>query len=112
MVTLSSWREAMGLSFKKLAGAVVVVLIAGYAFFALQGPQGIPGLMAKRRQIQDFEKQNAALARKIEEQRGRIGRLRDSQPDQDLEIRQRLKLVKPDEKVFILQDQSPAPSAR
>jgi len=102
----------MGLSFKKLAGAVVVLLIAGYAFFALQGSQGIPGLMAKRRQIQDFEKQNAALARKIEEQRGRIGRLRDSQSDQDLEIRQRLKLVKPDEKVFILQDQSSTPSAR
>ncbi|HVN05024.1 MAG TPA: septum formation initiator family protein [Bryobacteraceae bacterium] len=102
----------MGLSFKKLAGAAVVLLIAGYAFFALQGSQGIPGLMSKHRQIQQFEKQNADLARKIEEERARISRLRDSQSDQDLEIRQRLKLVKPDEKVFILQDQPPTPSAR
>ena len=99
----------MKLSFTKLAGAAVLFLIAGYVFIALQGPQGIPGLLEKRRLIQDYEKKNAELARKIEEQRARIGRLSDSKSDQELEIRQRLKLVKPDEKVFILQDPAPAP---
>ena len=84
---------------------VAGVLIAGYAVVALGGPQGIPGLIEKRKQVQDLEKRNAALAREIEQKRARIGRLRDNETDQELEIRQRLKLVKPDEKVFMLQDQ-------
>lgn len=89
----------------KLAYALVALMIAGYALFALRGPQGIPGLVDKRHQIQDLEKRNADLAREIEQKRARITRLRDSQSEQELEIRQRLKLVKPDEKVFILQEQ-------
>ncbi len=96
-------------SFTKFAGIVAVLAVAAYALIALQGQQGIPGLVEKRRLIQEYEKKNADLARKIEEQRARIGRYSDSKADPDLEIRQRLKLVKPNEKVFILQDQPPAP---
>jgi len=95
--------------FHKIAGAAALLLIAGYAFFALQGPQGIPGLIEKRRLIQEYTKKNEELARKIEQQRARIGRFNDSTSDQDLQIRQRLKLVKPNEKVFILQDAPAAP---
>lgn len=84
---------------------MALLAVAGYALIALQGPQGVPGLIDKRRQIQEYEKKNADLARRIEEERARIGRLSDSKADPELEIRQRLKLVKPDEKVFILQDQ-------
>jgi len=91
--------------FTRFAFAAALLLIAGYAFVALRGPQGIPGLLEKRRQIQELEKHNSELAREIEQKREHINRLRDSESDQDLEIRQRLKLVKPDEKVFILQDQ-------
>lgn len=90
--------------FTRFAYAAAALLIAGYAFVALRGPSGIPGLLDKRRQIQELEKHNGALAREIEQKRAHIERLRQSQSDQDLEIRQRLKLVKPDEKVFILQD--------
>jgi cell division protein FtsB len=97
-------------SFTKFVGAVAVLLVAGYAFFALQGPQGIPGLIEKRRLIQEYEKKNANMARKIEEERARIGRFNEGKSDQELAIRQRLKLVKPDEKVFILQDPPAAPS--
>lgn len=95
-------------SYTKFAGLVALFAIAGYALIALQGPAGIPGLVEKRRQIQEYEKRNADLARKIEEERARINRFSDGKSDPDLEIRQRLKLVKPDEKVFILQD-SPVP---
>jgi len=63
--------------------------------------------MEKRRLIREYEKKNADLMRKIEEQRARIGRYSDS-PSEEMQIRQRLKLVKPGEKVFILQD-PPAP---
>ena len=89
----------------KCVYAVAVMLIVGYAFFALRGPQGIPGLIEKRREIQALEERNSVLARENEEKRARISRLRDNQTVQELEIRRRLKLVKPDEKVFILQDQ-------
>ena len=92
-------------SFRMLAGVAALLFLAGYAFIALRGPQGIPGLLEKRQQIHELEKRNAVLAREIEQKRDRINRLRDNQTDQELEIRQRLKLVKPDEKVFILQDQ-------
>jgi cell division protein FtsB len=98
-------------SFTKFAGIVALLGVASYAVIALQGPQGIPGLMEKRRLIQEYEKKNAELVRKIEEQRARIGRFSDSKSDPELQIRQRLKLVKPDEKVFILQDQAPAQPA-
>lgn len=97
-------------SITRFVGAAALLLLAGYAFVALQGPQGVPALMEKRRQIREYEKQNADLARKIEEQRARIDRFSDSPSGQELEIRQRLKLVKPDEKVFILQDPPPPPA--
>jgi len=90
--------------FTRFACAAAVLLMAGYAFVALRGPRGIPGLLDKQRQIQELEKRNGLLAREIEQKRAHIERLRENQSDQDLEIRQRLKLVKPDEKVFILQD--------
>jgi cell division protein FtsB len=96
----------------RFAGAAALLLLAGYAFIALRGPQGIPGLMEKRRLIRDYETQNADMARKIEQQRARIGRFSDNPSGQEMEIRQRLKMVKPGEKVFILQDPpSPPPSA-
>ena len=97
-------------SITRFAGAAALLLLAGYAFIALQGPQGVPALMEKRRQKREYEKKNADLARQIEEQRARIGRFSDSPSGQELEIRQRLKLVKPDEKVFILQDPQPQPA--
>jgi cell division protein FtsB len=97
-------------SFTRFAGVAALLLLAGYAFIALQGPQGIPGLMEKRRLIREYEQKNADMVRTIEEQRARIGRYTDS-PSGELEIRQRLKLVKPDEKVFILQDPPSQPSS-
>ena len=96
-------------SLTRIAGGAALVLLVGYELIALQGQQGIPGLIEKRRQIRDYEKKNADLARKIEEQRARIDRFSDgSTSGPEMQIRQRLKLVKPGEKVFILQD-PPAP---
>ncbi|MGD0361853.1 MAG: septum formation initiator family protein [Bryobacteraceae bacterium] len=97
-------------SLSRLAGAAALLALTGYAFVALQGPQGVPGLMEKRRLIREYEKKNADMARKIEEQRSRIDRFSGSPSGPDQEIRQRLKLVKPDEKVFMLQDPPSAPA--
>ncbi|HYM05129.1 MAG TPA: septum formation initiator family protein [Terriglobales bacterium] len=86
-------------------GYVLVVLVAaGYVFVTLRGPQGIPALKEKQKQIRTIEQQNADLAREIELRRERIHRLEEDDSEQELEIRQRLKLVRPGEKVFILQE--------
>ena len=91
-------------SVAKIGYGVAVLAAASYAFVALQGPQGIPALMEKQKQIRTLERENADLAKEIEGRRERIKRLREDESAQELEIRQRLKLVRPGEKVFILQD--------
>jgi cell division protein FtsB len=91
-------------SLAKIGYAIAILLVAGYAFITLRGPQGVPALAEKRRQIQELEQSNAVLAREVELRRERIERLRESPSVQELEIRQRLKLVQPDERVYILQD--------
>ena len=89
-------------SVAKLGYAVAVLIAASYAFVTLRG--GIPALMQKQKEIRTLERQNADLAREIEFRRERIQRLREDESEQELEIRQRLKLVRPGEKVFILQE--------
>lgn len=78
------------------------LVVASYAIFTLRGPTGIPGLIEKRRQIELLDKRNAALAQEIERKREHIQRLTNNPAEQELEIRQRLKLVRPDEKVYVL----------
>ena len=87
----------------KVCYAAVILAAIGYAFFTLRGPNGIPALLEKRAQIRELEKRNQTLAREIELKREKIRRLRESQSEQEMEIRQRLKLVRPGEKVFILE---------
>ena len=91
-------------SIAKLGYAVAVLVAASYALVTLRGPQGIPALVQKQKEIRVLEKENADLAREIEFRREHIQRLREDQSEQELVIRQRLKLVWPGEKVFILQE--------
>ncbi|SRR6266508_4098031 len=94
----------------KITFATAILLIVGYAAFIMHGPQGIPGLRQRREEIRALEKQNQDLAREVEHKRERIQRLREDRSEQEMEIRQRLKLVRPGEKVFILQDQEQKPA--
>ena len=92
----------------KLLSVIAVLAAFGFAFSSLRGPQGVPAWLEKRDELRRLEEENAALARQIQAKRERIERLRRSQTEQEMEIRQRLKLVRPDEKVFILDDPAPA----
>lgn len=94
----------MKISAVRTAYALIVLLGVIYAFIALRGPNGIPGLIAKRREVQEYEQINARLHREIEQKQERIERLKDNPGEQEYEIRQRLKLAKPGEKIFILDD--------
>jgi cell division protein FtsB len=86
----------------KISLAVTILVAASYALVTLR--DGIPALMQRQKEIRAMEKQNADLNRDIEFRRARIDRLREDESAQELEIRRSLKLVRPGEKVFILQD--------
>jgi len=86
----------------KISYMVAVLVAASYALVTLR--DGIPALMQRRADVRALEKQNAELHRDIEFRRARIERLREDESVQELEIRERLKLVRPGEKVFILQE--------
>jgi hypothetical protein len=86
----------------KLAYAIAFLMVVSYAVITLRGPHGINALMAKRHEIQKMEDSNLRLHQEIERTREHIKRLEASPGDQELEIRERLKLVNPTDKVFII----------
>lgn len=92
----------MKASLKKSGKLLVMVLALTYAVIALRGPRGLPSLAEKRRQVQDLQEQNASLAADNQRKRDRIELLKTSRPAQELEIRERLKLLRPGETQFIL----------
>jgi cell division protein FtsB len=83
---------------------LVVGLIAVYGYLALRGPQGIPALRGKWREIRTLEEDNANLQRENQYRRDRIKKLEENPSAQELEIRKKLKLVRPGETSFILPD--------
>jgi len=91
----------MNTAFLRITYVAAFLLVAGYAVMTLRGPKGVPALVQREHEIEQAEKRNADLARDIERQREHIKRLADSPAEQELEIRERLKLVHPGEKVFI-----------
>ena len=94
----------MKASFTRIAYILVFLVVAGYAVATLQGPRGVHALVVKEAQIKDMENRNALLAREIERKREHIKRLTDNPAEQELEIRERLKLVNPTDKVYITGD--------
>ena len=80
---------------------ILVFLVAvGYAFFAF--PQGVRAWQDKQREIQKMEKRNDSLAKQVERQKEYINRLKNNPASQELEIRKRLKLLHPEEKLYIM----------
>jgi len=101
---------------KKILGAATfLAVLAGvgiYGYLSLSKPQGIPAVHGKWNEIRKMEEENAALQRENEYRRKRIDKLRDNTSEQELEIRKKLKLLRPGETSFILPEQpKPDPSA-
>jgi len=88
----------------RLASLFACLAVVSFAFVTLRGPRGIPALVEKNHQIELLEQSNATLAKEIERKRERVRRLSENPAEQELEIRQRLKLVHPGEKVYIVGD--------
>jgi len=89
---------------RRVGYVVVIALVTAYGLIALRGPQGIQALLDKHKEIRQLEEQNAETARENERRRAHIKRLKDSQSEQEMEIRKQLKLQKPGETTFILPD--------
>jgi cell division protein FtsB len=95
-------RMKQGLS--RIAYALAFLLVATYAVATLAGPKGLGALFEKERQIQAAEKRNADLAKDIEREQRRIDRIAADQAEQERIVEERLNLVHPGDKVFLLPD--------
>ena len=103
----------------RAAFLIVLTLVAAYGYRTLRGPRGLPALREKWDQIRKQEEENAALQRENDYRSQRIQKLKNNPAEQELEIRKRLKLLRPGETSFILPEQpnhasapgdSPAPN--
>jgi cell division protein FtsB len=88
----------------KLGYAAVLISGASYAYMQLRGPNGVSALMEKRQEIHELEKQNEQLQRDVAAKKTRVERLKNNPEEQEMEIRKELKLLKPGEKSYIMQD--------
>jgi len=91
---------------KRTGWVAAGTLALAYGWIALRGPQGLPALLEKHREIRRLEEQNAALAHENQLRRERVIRLESSRSEQEMEIRKQLKLLRPGETTFILPDAS------
>jgi len=77
-------------------------MMAVYGYIALSGPQGIPSLRKKWTEIRQLEEEVANLRRDNQAKKDHIKRLETDPAEQEMEIRKRLKLLRPGETSFIL----------
>jgi len=89
----------------RLVFLIVFILVAAYGYYTLRSPQGLPALREKWTEIRTMEEDNAALQRENDYRRKRIEKLESNPAEQELEIRKKLKLLRPGETSFILPDQ-------
>jgi cell division protein FtsB len=94
----------MKFSIVRAAYALIVLCGILYAFVELRSPNGIPGLLEKRRQVHEYEVGNEQMHREIEQKQERIQRLQNDPNEQEIEIRQRLKFAGPRDKIYIIDD--------
>jgi len=100
----------MSSSVRRAVIIIVFALIGAYGLAELRGPQGLPALKDRWNEIRQFEEENANLQRENDYRRDRIKKLESSPSEQELEIRKKLKLLRPGETSFILPDQ-PKPAS-
>ena len=81
-------------------------LIGAYGLRELRGPDGFPALRQRWDEIRQLEEDNANLQRENDYRRDRIKKLASSPSEQELEIRKKLKLLRPGETSFILPEQA------
>ncbi len=89
---------------RQYAYALVLLVLATYAYVTLRGPRGLHALFEKRSQIQQLQKSNADLTQENARKRDRNQRLENNASAQEIVVRERLKRARPNEKVFVFAD--------
>lgn len=90
------------MSVRTILSAGALILAGGYLLFSFLGPDGIPRVLEKRREIRELQQQNAGLQRQLEESRERIRLFKDSAGERDRRVREDQGKLKEDETTFIL----------
>ena len=93
----------------RVAYGMALVTAVVYAFVTMRGPHGIAAWMDQRQEIRQLEETNAALSRENQLKRQYIERLAKSREEQELVVRRKLRLLKPNEKVFMKRPEDQAP---
>lgn len=94
----------MNSHWRNLILGVVCLTMTGYTVHVLRGPQGIPAFMEKRQEMKHLQDEVEELQRANDRKRARIEELKREPAAQEPEIRERLKMLKPGEKVFVVPD--------
>jgi len=94
----------------RIALLLVFLAAVSYAFVVL--PKGMQAWREKQHQIAEKEKSLTILVRDVEKQKERVNRLTNDPAEQELEVRKRLKVAHPDEKIFITGEPEKAPEPK
>jgi len=97
-------------SIRRALIVIAFALLGVYALRLLRGPEGLPAVRERWDEIRQLEEDNASLQRENDYRRVRIQKLESSPSEQELEIRKKLKLLRPGETSFILPDQPKHPT--
>lgn len=100
----------MNSSVKRVLILSAFALVGAYGLAQLRGPQGLPALKEQWTEIRQLEEENANLQRENDYRRDRIKKLESNTSEQELEIRKKLKLLRPGETSFILPEQPKQPT--
>ena len=85
----------------RLMVIVAVLLVSAFALVCLIGPTGLTAYLDKRKEISILRSKKAALEQEVTGLSKENRDLDVQTSEQELQIRRRLKLVKPKEKLFI-----------
>lgn len=85
--------------------AAALILAGCFLLFTFRGPNGIPLILEKKRQVRELQEQNAGLEREILLKKERIRSLSEDRSQVELEVRRELRLLKKNETTYVLQDQ-------
>ena len=91
----------MKASLVRITYMLVLVAAVVYTFYTLRGPKGVSAWFEKREEIRRLESENAGLEKENRLKQLEIDRLSDDRAEQELQIRMRLKKVRPNERVYV-----------
>ena len=92
--------------------ALLLVFLGAVSYAFVAFPRGMRSWRDRQHTIEEKEKSNTVLVQQVERQKERIRRLANDPVEQELEIRRRLKLYRPDERVFITGEPENAPASK